>query len=147
MELPDHAVKWNAFAERHDLSPIGGFRAKARAEQVARYQTLTEDFWRDLNAALQRRGQWAISHRFPRFDQVMDEAIAAKLFEGYYEDGDRPDAEHDLLLAELLRRHLDARLPSGAILVTEGIAAARGLERWEEVSVERLKKMLEDLGS
>lgn len=147
MDLPDYMVNWNALAGKHDLYMIGMFRGKARAEQVAHYQTLTEDFWADLDAALGRRGQWARSRRFPAFDQVMDEAIAAKLFEGYYEDDDRPDAEHDLLLAELLRHHLDARLPSGAIIVTEGIAAARGLERWAEVSVERLKKMMEDLGS
>lgn len=146
MKVPKHAVQWNLLAEKHDLPAIGGFRAKARAEQVAYYQTLTEDFWRDLDAALGRRGQWARSRRFPWFDQVLDESIAAKLFEGYYEDDDRsPQAEHDTVLAELLRTHLDVRLPSGGVIVTEGISAARGLERWSEVSVERLRAMIERL--
>ena len=146
-QIPDHVLKWNELADKHDLPAIGGFHAKARAEQIAYYQTLTEDFWRDLDAALRRRGRWAKSHCFPRFDQVMDESIAAKLFEGYYEDDDErsPQVEHQALLDELLRNHLDARLPNGGVIVTEGISAARGLERWAEVSIDRLKKMLDKL--
>ena len=140
MKVPKHVVQWNLLAEKHDLPAIGGFLAKQRAEQVAYYQTLTEDFWRDLDAALGRRGAWAKGRRFPHFEQVMDEAIAAKLFEGFYDGkpGEGQDDERERLIVRLISEGWQG----AAVATTEGLEGPRGVELWKEVSTERLYKML-----
>ena len=145
MPIPDHALKWNELAEKHNLPNASVYRAKERAEQIDYYQSLVEDFWKDLDTALGRRGAWAKSHRFPTFEQVMDEAIVAKLMEGIYEDEESPQSEHVSLVSEILRCRMDDRLPGGSVICLEGLEAARGLERWAEIPLERLKKMIEDV--
>lgn len=139
----DHALKWNELAKKHNLPNASVYRTKERTEQIDYYQSLVEDFWKDLDAALDRRGAWAKGKRFPSFEQIMDEVILAKLMEGGYEDEENPQAEHAVLVAEVLRRRLDDRLPAGAIVSVDGIAGPRGIERWSEVSVERLQVLIE----
>ena len=143
IKLPDHAVRWNELAGKHDLSIVGRFLAKERAEQIAYYQTLTEDFWRDLDEALGRRGAWAKKRRFPNFVQMMDETIAAKLFEGFYEDDENPEKERDTLIEDVVRRRSGWRLPNGGVIEVEGIDGPRGLERWATISTERIENLIE----
>lgn len=143
MPIPDHALKWNKLAKKHNLPNASVYRAKERAEQIDYYQSLVEDFWADLDAALGRRGAWANEKRFPSFEQIMDEAILTRLMEGSYEDEENPQTEHDSLVAEILRRRTNDRLPGGAVICLEGLEAARGLERWTEIPARRLKKIIE----
>lgn len=143
MQVPDHCRRWNELAEKHGLPLASVYRAKERAEQIEYYQSLVEDFWKDLDAALGRRGAWAVDKRFPSFEQVMDEAIAAKLFESFYEDDENPEKEREALIEDVVRRRTGWRLPNGGVIEAEGIDGPRGLERWATISTERIENLIE----
>jgi len=81
-----------------------------------------------------RRGRWAREKRIPTFDQAVSPSFLAKLLEGNY-DGDPVDEREELI------QRIQGKKFGKVMATAEGLEGGVGVERWVEISTERLRSM------
>ena len=124
---------WNELAAAENLPVI---QQMTRHRQRAWDRRIVEDpyFFSKVQEAVKRRGEWAREKRFPTFDQAVRPSFLAKLLEGNY-DGD-PAEERDELIQKIQGKKF------GKVMATaEGLEGGVGVEKWVEISTERLRSM------
>jgi len=125
---------WNELAKAENLPVVQQLtRTRLRAWDCR----VMEDpyFFGKVREAVMRRGAWAREKRYPTFDQAVSPSFLAKLLEGNY-DGD-PAEERD----ELIRKIQGKRFGGKVTATNEGLEGGAGVEKWNGISTERLRKM------
>lgn len=83
-ETEDAIRIWNEIAKACDLPQISKLTANRRVH-LARRLAEHPDYWQQLQAAIEERGDWAKEQKLPSFDQAVNEGFFTKLIEGNYQ--------------------------------------------------------------
>ena len=128
---------WNYLAEKYDLRTIREMGQTRRSHLKKRLEENPGGYWTSLEKAIKQRGAWARKKKFPTFDQAVAPAFLQKLLEGNY-DGEpgEEDPERTVIIALLQSRRF-----GDTVATTEGLEGSRGVERWHNISIERLRRM------
>jgi hypothetical protein len=96
LDFFEHSQTWNELATKENLPQIRPALNETRRNKLTARVSELPDFWEEVTAAVQDRGEWAKSHRFPTFDQILEPRILQKLLEGNYSENGKPKVERVL---------------------------------------------------